>query len=93
MALDSRTRSALVAQSHSLRPAVTLSAEQLSEASIAQVRDALRGRRLLKVRVQADSAAECDAAVEQLATEVPCELVKRVGRVVILFREIEESNQ
>lgn len=92
MSLDSRSRKDLLARSHPLRPTVTLSTN-LTDAAVAQVRTAFGSRELLKVRVQADSTAECDEVAARLAREVPCELVKRVGHVVILFRPADKSDR
>jgi RNA-binding protein YhbY len=39
-----------------------------------------------KVRIHADSGAECEQAAAELAQRVPCEVVSRVGRVVLLHR-------
>jgi RNA-binding protein len=85
MALSAKQRRSLLAESHQLKPAVMLAPGPLSESAVRQVREAFRGRELIKVRVQSDSRGDCDDVAEQLAARVPCEIVKRVGRVVVLF--------
>ncbi len=86
MPLSSKARQTLLAESHKLKPAAILSADALTDAAVAHVRAAFAGRELVKVRIQADSGAQCDAAAAELAQRVPCEIVKRVGRVVVLYR-------
>ena len=86
MALSARERKALLGASHRLKPVVTLAAGELSEAAVQQVRAAFTGRPLVKLRVNTDGAAECDALAEQLAARVPCEIVRRVGHVLVLYR-------
>ena len=76
----------IVVASHPLKPLVTISPDNLSDDVVAQVRAAFTGRTLLKVRVNADHAAACDAVAADLAARVPCDLVKRVGHVLILHR-------
>ncbi len=84
--MTSQERRKLLAQSHTLRSLVTLAAEPVTDAVVAQVRACFAGRELIKVRVRADTHAECDAAADELTRRVPCELVKRVGRVAVLYR-------
>jgi putative YhbY family RNA-binding protein len=86
MSLTAKQRRELLAASHPLKPLVTISPDNLSDDVVAQVRAAFTGRTLLKVRVNADHAAACDAVAADLAARVPCDLVKRVGHVLILHR-------
>jgi len=87
MPLDQKQRKALLAASHRLKPAVIVSPGELSEGVIAHVLASFGDRELIKVRVAADSAAECDAVAGQIVARVGCEIVKRVGRVIVLYRE------
>jgi putative YhbY family RNA-binding protein len=91
MALTAKQRRELLAASHRLKPLVTISPENVSDEVVAQVRTAFTGRTLLKVRVNADNAAACDAIAADLVARVPCELVKRVGHVVVLCRAPEAT--
>ena len=86
MALSAKERRALLGSSHRLKPAVTLAAGVVSDGAVAHVRAALRDHRLLKVRVTSDERRECDAVAAELARRVPCELVKRVGRTILLYQ-------
>ena len=86
MALSSQQRRDLFGQGHLLKPVATLAAGELSEGAVAHVRATFAGRELIKVRVNADSSAECDVLGEQLARRVPCEVVRRVGRILLLYR-------
>ena len=87
--MTAKQRRELLAQSHALNPAATIAADNLSDAVVTRVRACLAGRALVKVRIRADSGPECDAAAAELARRVPCELVKRVGRVAVLYRPVE----
>jgi len=84
MGLTSKERRQLLSESHRLKPAVMASAEALSDNVIANIRAGLARHPLLKVRIQADTPAECDVAAADVARRVPCEIVKRIGRVVVL---------
>ena len=87
--LTPKDRKILLARSHALKPAVTCAADRLSPAVVDQVRAAFPDGGLLKVRITAAAAAPCDAAAARLAAGVPCEVVRRVGRVVVLYRSPE----
>ena len=92
MTLTAKERRKLLAESHTLKPLVVASASKLTSDVVEHVRAALAGQRLMKVRLHADSGAECDAAAVTLARDVPCEIVKRVGRIVVLYRREPESD-
>ena len=91
MALTAKERRELLGQSHSLEAVATISAGELPDTVVAHIRRSFAGRALMKVRIHADSAAECDAAAVELVRRVPCELVKRIGRVVVLYRAGDDA--
>jgi len=86
MALDARMRRELKKRGHALKVEISFSAENFSDAAVEHVRAFLAARELGKVRIHADSGAECEQAAAELAERVPCEVVSRVGRVVLLHR-------
>ena len=87
MSLSTKQRRELIARGHSLKATVTIAANPVSDNSVAHVRQLLAGRDLAKLRIRADSRAECEQAAAELAERVPCEVVMRVGRVVLLYRQ------
>ena len=89
MAITPQQRRALLVEGHHLKPVATLAAGELSDGAVAHVRAAFTGRELVKLRVNADSGAECDGLAEELARRVPCEVVRRLGRVLLVYRAAE----
>lgn len=85
MPLTSETQRKLLAESHRLKPAAVISATDLSKATIAHIAGLLARQRLLKVRIRASDGAACDAAAAELAAGSGADVVKRVGRVVLLY--------
>lgn len=85
MALSAKQRRSLLAESHPLKPLMAVGAEGLSETSVEHLRQCFTGRELIKVRVQADDGPACDALAAEIVQRVPCELVRRVGRVLVLY--------
>lgn len=92
MSLTAKQRRELLAASHALRPVATLSEEGVSEAAVGHVRTSFGGASLVKVRVATESRAACERIAAELAERVPCEVVKRLGRVVLLYRPERESD-
>ena len=86
MALSAHERRELAARGRRLKAEVTIAAGRVSDNTVEHVRRFLAERELAKVRIRADSREECEAAAAELVQRVPCELVRRVGRVVLLHR-------
>ena len=93
VSLTSRQRRELSARGHKLEARLTLSAEPagLSESVVEHVRRYLAERELIKVRLRTDDRSVCEASARELAERVPCELVQRVGRVVLLYNPPSHS--
>jgi RNA-binding protein len=89
MAIDAKRRRELAAQGNRLEARLTIgaAADALPDSVVAHVRRALEAAELLKIRVQADDRDACAAVGQQLVERVPCELVQRVGRVLLVYRE------
>lgn len=90
MGLSSRERRALAARGNRLKAHVTIRADELSDATVAHVRQAFGDQELIKVRISSDDRHQCLAAAQELARRIPCELVQRVGRVALLHRPVPE---
>lgn len=86
MPLTAKERRLLMAASHRLKPVATVAADALTDVAVEHVRTALRTHELIKVRVPAEKGADCDAAAHDLAKRTMSEVVKRVGRIVLLYR-------
>ena len=90
MPLNSAQRRVLAARGNRLKARVIVRADELSEATVAHVRQAFGQAELLKIRISTDDRAACDRAALQLGQRVPCEVVQRVGRVVLLYRPADK---
>ncbi|MGD8454132.1 MAG: YhbY family RNA-binding protein [Phycisphaerae bacterium] len=86
MSLSAKERKALIAAGHHLKAGLMLSPGRIDDGAVAHVRAALADRELVKVRVRADERSACEETAAELVARVPCELVQRVGRVLLLYR-------
>ncbi len=91
MALSAKERRRLMSRANRLPVVATIAARELSEAgelaeaAVEHVRACLAQHELAKVRLSAPDRHAFRRAAEALAARVPCELVGRVGRVVVLI--------
>lgn len=90
MAMNSRERRQLAASAHRLKPSATISAGEPHEGVLTHLREALRTHETIKVRIQAADREAFAQTAAQLAERIPCELVQRIGRVVVLHRGAAE---
>ena len=86
--IDPKQRRELSALANRLKASLTIGGDDVSDSVIAHVRDAMKRTELMKIRVDAEERAVCDAVAEQLETRVPCDVVQRVGRVLTLYRPL-----
>ncbi len=89
--LPGQTRRALAARARSLRPSVQIGARGLTDAIVAQVRQALHKHELIKIKVRVDSTAQAEQIGRQLAHCVPCHLVQRIGKTLVVYAPASES--
>lgn len=86
MSLTANQRRELASQGNRLKAQITIAPGDLGPTVVEHVRRAFAERELLKVRIVTDDRGDTADAAEQLAAAVPCELVQKVGRVLLLYR-------
>lgn len=84
-------RRELLKRGHGLKAYLAVGRGGLTDAFLRQVRATFVNSDLLKVRLEADTADESDLLAEQLAGQVPCHLVQRVGRIALIYRKPPEQ--
>ncbi|MGQ9651098.1 MAG: YhbY family RNA-binding protein [Phycisphaerae bacterium] len=82
---------ALLGRAHKLEAQLTLGRHGLTAAFTAQVRQSLEHTDLLKVRIDCDERNVAQQMAVKLAASIPCHLVKRTGRVAILYRPLAQK--
>lgn len=92
MGLTAKDRRRLSAEGHHLEARVTLAEADVSDNVATRVDAILAQNPLLKVRVNTKDREICAAIVSQLAERVTCEVVQRVGRVALLYREASTAD-
>jgi RNA-binding protein YhbY len=84
-------RRELLSRGHALKARLLIGRAGLSDPLLAQVRQVFTHADLLKVRLDAESADQADALAADLAARVPCHLIRRIGRVALLYSPGQEK--
>lgn len=82
--LSGAMRRELAARARSLKPSVHVGGRGLTDAIVAQVRQALSKHDLIKIKTHVDKTTEADEIGRQLVRRVPCHLVQRIGKVLVV---------
>jgi len=86
MPLNASRKRELRAAANRLKARIALAGGEPSEDALTNVRRALARTELVKVRVHCEDRQACKSVGDELARRVPCELVSRVGRVLLLYQ-------
>lgn len=86
MPLTGKERKALAASANRLEAKIHVSPGALTESVIAHLSTMLGETELLKVRVNSRDRDECDLVGMELVEKLGCEVVSRVGHVLVLYR-------
>jgi RNA-binding protein len=76
----------LLARAHRLKARTHLAGPEVKEAQLVELRAAFEKSDLLKVRIDVEDRDTADRTAGELARRVPCVLLRRVGRVAVLYR-------
>ena len=89
--LSPKQRRELRAQAHALHPVVSVGQHGLTPQVVHEIDVALRAHALVKVRVFSDDRAEREAMLSQIAEALEAAPVQHLGKVLILWRPLEEA--
>jgi RNA-binding protein len=92
-ALDKALRKMLLAAGNRLPAKVVIGHSGLTDAVVSQVRHVFEKVELLKIRVEVEKGAEADAIGEELASRLSCHLVRRVGKVLLIYRPLPSDSE
>lgn len=86
-------RKALKARAHRLEPVVQIGAKGLTDEVIAEIERALAAHELIKVRAPGLERAERDSALSEICARTAAQPVQQVGKVFVLFRKSEATDE
>lgn len=85
-ALSERQRKHLRGLAHPLRPVARLGNAGVTEAFMAELEGALRHHELIKLKVNAATREDRNAAIDAVVARTGAQLVTRIGNIAVLYR-------
>ncbi len=89
--LTGKQRSYLRARANKMDPVLHIGKEDISEAVVEQLDEALTDHELVKGRVLNNSMMDSRTAAGELAERCNCDVVQVIGNIFILFRRNQEE--
>ena len=89
--LSSKQRAYLKSLAHSMQPIFQIGKNEISDALVKQVSDALNARDLIKVHVLETAPYTAREAAELLADKTGADVVLVIGTKFILYRETQDQ--
>ena len=89
--LTAKQRQYLRGLAHALEPVVRVGKAGPSASVTGETRKSLDAHELIKVRIEADDAAERREIAEQLARDTGADLAGTIGKIAILYRRRDEK--
>jgi len=86
MSLTSKQRAALRGMANTMEPVFQIGKGGLSEELLNQLDLVLEARELIKVRVLKSCEEEPGELADEIAEELDCDVVQKIGRIFLLYR-------
>lgn len=85
--LSSAQRRELRARAHALHPVVSIAANGLSEAVLAEIDRSLKAHELIKIRTYGIERDEREALMAEVCGRLGCAAVQHIGNLLVVYRE------
>lgn len=92
MSLNTKEKQNLKSRAHHLKPVIRIGNNGVSENVIAETNNALNTHELIKVHIEHDEREVRQEAAELLSEKTGAELVQKIGKIFVLFRENSEES-
>ena len=89
--LNSKQRAALRAEANSLETILQIGKDGISPETEKQLRDALKARELIKIRVLKNQEMTAREAADALAGNIDAEVVQVIGTKIVFYRRNPEK--
>lgn len=87
MPLNAKSRQALKAKAHSLKPVVLLGNHGLTDAVLKEINRAISDHELIKIRIPVEDRDERKAISAQICEAMKAELVQLIGAIGVFYRK------
>lgn len=86
--LTSKQRAFLKSEAHSMKPIIQIGKNGLNDQIKTSVRNALDARELIRVTLLQNTDEDIHDVAEVLEDEIGCDTVLKIGRILILYKEL-----
>ncbi len=91
MALSPKSRQALKAKAHALKPIILIGNKGLTPALHAELERALNDHELLKIKIACNDRDERKEMLEVICAHHEAELVQSIGNIGVLYRKNKDK--
>ncbi len=77
----------LKAQAHHLKPVIIVGSKGITDALIEETIYALEAHELIKVKINSEDKADCEAQALVICEKLQAEFVQRIGSIAIIYRK------
>lgn len=88
--INSRQRAYLRGLANSMQPIFQVGKNGVEETFLAQVKNALKKRELIKIKVLNNSDFTAREASEIICEEIHCEGIQAIGKTVVLYKKAKK---
>ena len=89
--LSGKEKRAFRTKANQLNPEVNVGKEGISPGVIQNLTNAFNTKELVKVKLLEKCPLNIDEVSEKLITGVECELVQKIGRTLVFYKELKEE--
>ncbi|MCK5075633.1 MAG: YhbY family RNA-binding protein [Calditrichia bacterium] len=89
--LSGKEKSKFRAEANHLKPEINIGKEGVAEGVINNLLNAFRTKEIVKVKLLEKCPLDVNAVSEKLIAGVECELVQKIGRTLVFYKELEED--
>jgi len=87
MAATAKSKLALKAQSHSLKPVVQVGNKGITENLIAEIDHALLAHELIKIKIAGGDKEKLKAMAAKICEKTSAEFINQIGHVITIYRK------
>lgn len=91
MPLNPKSRQALKAKAHSLKPVIMIGNNGLTPAVNKEIDRALNDHELIKVKIATEDREVKKALFQELCAENSAELVQQIGKIGVIYRKNKDK--
>ncbi|MBN2363189.1 YhbY family RNA-binding protein [candidate division WOR-3 bacterium] len=91
--MDAKTRKNLISAASKFKPIFSIGKSGITEILITEIGKALSARELVKIEINKNSLIELKTAAEEISAKTSSEIVRVIGRKIVIYRKKEKNDE